>query len=52
MNLTRSLLTAITIVVLALFLADIQHVVRFRLTYRLAWVAAIAIALGCGFFLD
>ena len=39
------------VLVLAVALADIRRVARFRLTYSLVWAGAIAIALGCGFII-
>jgi hypothetical protein len=37
---------------MAFALADLRRVARLRLTYGLAWVVAIAIALGCGFLIQ
>ena len=42
---------ALVLVTMAFALSDIRRVSKFRLTYGLAWAAAIAIALGCGFFI-
>lgn len=39
---------ALVLVTMAVALADLRRVAKFRLTYGLAWGAAIAIALGCG----
>jgi hypothetical protein len=36
---------------MAFALADLRRVSKIRLTYGLAWVVAIAIALGCGFLI-
>jgi len=39
------------LVVMAFALADFRRVLKLRLAYGLAWVVAIAIALGCGFLI-
>ncbi|HWX22132.1 MAG TPA: hypothetical protein VN578_19700 [Candidatus Binatia bacterium] len=41
----------LVLVTMAFALADLRRAARFRLTYGIAWVAAIAIALGCGFLI-
>ena len=45
------LMSVLIVAVLSVALADIRRVVRLRLTYRLAWAGAIALALGCGFLI-
>jgi len=49
MNLSTGMLAVLTVVVLAVFLADIRRVIANRMAYRIVWAAALAIALGCGF---
>ncbi len=49
MNLSTGMLAVLTVVVLAVFLADIRRVIADRFAYKIAWAAAVAITLGCGF---
>lgn len=42
----------LVLLTMAFALADLRRVARLRLTYGLAWVVAIAIALGCGFLIQ
>jgi hypothetical protein len=51
MTYTNFVMPALVLVVMAFALADLRRVNRLRLTYGLAWAAAIAIALGCGFLI-
>jgi len=45
------MLAVLTVVVLAVFLADIRRVIAERVAYKFAWAAALAIALGCGYMI-
>ena len=48
MSHSNVVMPALVLVTMAVALADLRRVAKFRLTYGLAWGAAIAIALGCG----
>jgi hypothetical protein len=49
MNPSTGMLAVLTVVVLAVFLADIRRVIADHVSYKIVWAAAIAIALGCGY---
>jgi len=51
MNVSHELMTALTLIALAVFLAHMRYVVKYRFTYRLVWAAALAFAFGCGFLI-
>ncbi len=51
MNLAHAIFPALILVALAVSLADIRRIATRRITYRLVWAAAIAIALGCGYLI-
>jgi ribose/xylose/arabinose/galactoside ABC-type transport system permease subunit len=51
MNLSIGMLAVLTVVVLAVFLADIRRVIADRFAYRIVWAAALAIVLGCGYMI-
>ncbi len=52
MSHSNVLMPILVLLTMAFALADLRRVARFRLTYGLAWVVAIAIALGCGFLIE
>ncbi len=51
MNLSIGMLAVVTVIVMAVFLADMQRFLRDRVAYKIVWATAIAIALGCGFMI-
>lgn len=51
MNVSITLLSVATIIVLALALANIRRFITNRVTYRAIWAVSIAIALGCGYMI-